>query len=105
MNKEYKDKWVVALRSGQYKQSQKALRDEYGFCCLGVVCDIIDPTGWIGYDYVDKVNAEVVHQVGLTQGIRKLIGLDVRILRALTEMNDNQDYTFNMIADYIEETL
>lgn len=38
---EVKEKWVAALRSGEYKQGQGKLRpstEEY--CCLGVLCDI-----------------------------------------------------------------
>lgn len=31
---------VTALRSGEYKQTKTKLRDENGFCCLGVGCDL-----------------------------------------------------------------
>jgi len=37
---------VAALRSGDYKQTRERLRDENGFCCLGVACDLFDPTKW-----------------------------------------------------------
>lgn len=41
MNKEIKQQWVEALRSGDYKQGAYALRNiNDGFCCLGVLCDI-----------------------------------------------------------------
>lgn len=41
MKKEIADLWVAALRSGKYKQGQKALRPTNDtFCCLGVLCDI-----------------------------------------------------------------
>lgn len=33
-------KWVKALRSGEYKQTQSQLHDDTGFCCLGVLCDL-----------------------------------------------------------------
>lgn len=33
-------KWVAALRSGEYSQTKKVLRDDHGFCCLGVACDV-----------------------------------------------------------------
>jgi hypothetical protein len=39
-------KWVKALRSGKYNQTQSVLHDNDGFCCLGVACDIKDPDGW-----------------------------------------------------------
>ena len=50
MNKELKEKWLTALRSGEYAQGNGALRKpgdaKDSFCCLGVLCDIYDPSGW-----------------------------------------------------------
>lgn len=40
MNPEIKAKWVAALRSGEYNQAVSVLRNGYGFCCLGVLCDL-----------------------------------------------------------------
>jgi hypothetical protein len=34
-------KWVEALRSGKYKQIFSRLHTNTGFCCLGVLCDIV----------------------------------------------------------------
>lgn len=34
-------KWVAALRSGEYEQTDGALHDQRGFCCLGVACEVI----------------------------------------------------------------
>lgn len=31
---------MEALRSGEYKQTGGVLRDERGFCCLGVLCEL-----------------------------------------------------------------
>jgi hypothetical protein len=43
MNQEIKEKWVNALRSGDYEQGQGALRNLDGqYCCLGVLCDLYD---------------------------------------------------------------
>jgi len=40
-NLELIKEWVKALRSGEYTQGKRALRDtENKFCCLGVLCDI-----------------------------------------------------------------
>lgn len=45
MNPRIKQLWLGALRSGEYKQAKKSLRDgtddgpDY-FCCLGVLCDL-----------------------------------------------------------------
>ena len=35
-----KDKWIKALKSGEYKQTQSFLRTDKGYCCLGVLCDL-----------------------------------------------------------------
>lgn len=41
MNQEIKQRWVSALRSGEYKQAKRALHPTNGgFCCLGVLCDL-----------------------------------------------------------------
>ena len=42
MNDDVKTKWVTALRSGKYQQTQGRLRagDGQSFCCLGVLCDL-----------------------------------------------------------------
>ncbi len=34
------EKWVKALRSGEYQQTREGLQDKTGFCCLGVACDL-----------------------------------------------------------------
>ncbi len=40
MFKHIKDLWVAALRSGQYAQTTGTLKDDKGYCCLGVLCDL-----------------------------------------------------------------
>ena len=46
MNKRIKNKWVKALRSGEYDQTDGTLAEvnldtgKESFCCLGVLCDI-----------------------------------------------------------------
>jgi hypothetical protein len=32
--------WTKALRSGKYKQTDGGLQDTFGYCCLGVACDL-----------------------------------------------------------------
>jgi hypothetical protein len=46
MNAEIKQKWVAALRSGNYKQTKVCLHNKEGYCCLGVLCDVINPDAW-----------------------------------------------------------
>jgi hypothetical protein len=33
-------KWVATLRSGRFRQEKGKLRTPYGYCCLGVACEL-----------------------------------------------------------------
>lgn len=54
MPKELKAEWVAALEGGHYPQTRglmnrtkaSELDGPVGFCCLGVLCDVIDSTAW-----------------------------------------------------------
>ena len=41
-----REQLIPALRSGDYQQTNGRLRDQFGFCCLGVICDLVDATKW-----------------------------------------------------------
>ena len=41
-----KKQWIEALTSGKYLQGEGKLKENNRFCCLGVLCDIVDPLGW-----------------------------------------------------------
>lgn len=41
------NQWIPALESGFYRQRSGVLSDESGgFCCLGVLLDVINPDAW-----------------------------------------------------------
>lgn len=41
------ERWVEALESGEYEQGTAQLRTTNNkWCCIGVWCNIIDPTAW-----------------------------------------------------------
>lgn len=45
-NKENLAQWVTWMRNPEHSQTQSALKDDTGFCCLGGACDMyIDVTG------------------------------------------------------------
>lgn len=55
MDAELKNKWVSALRSGDYEQGMDSLRTVKGeFCCLGVLCDILWPDQWARDGHGDR---------------------------------------------------
>jgi hypothetical protein len=98
-----KKRWVEALRSGNYKQTTGALRKDDGFCCLGVLCDIVDPKGW-SFDFRAHRGLNFIPDIT----VLKLVGIEAREadeIRILTNMNDTGGNTFSDIADWIEENL
>jgi hypothetical protein len=60
MNKEIKEKWITALRSGEYKQCRNKLikvkNDQRSFCCLGVLTDLAIKEGVISDNW--KLNTD-----------------------------------------------
>lgn len=40
MNPEIKTRWIAALRSGDYTQTRNALKNDEGYCCAGVLCEL-----------------------------------------------------------------
>jgi hypothetical protein len=109
MNPEIKQKWVDALRSGEYQQGRNSLRNGNGFCCLGVLCDLYSKENnksWTRYDadqevYVpfdelrDKVEDlyDYLHMDGepelLPQSVMNWAGLDIGSPEV--EVNDEPD--------------
>lgn len=101
MNFKLKDKWVTALRSGKYEQGSGRLRNGDKFCCLGVLCDVIDPTGWnLLNSWTSHDNHQDNHKVSIN------VVPDV-IQNVLIKMNDSPSNkrSFNDIADWIESNV
>jgi hypothetical protein len=107
MKKEIAEKWVTALRSGEYKQGQTALRSiDNEFCCLGVLCDLHakagegswGPVGTGFYVYKDS-NGFLPVPVMEWAGIKTIRGEFLET--NLTRLNDS-GVSFEKIADIIE---
>lgn len=99
MKKEFKAKWIAALRSGEYKQTKGHLHDENGYCCLGVLCEVTQPEDWNGFHFDGYPNGEE---------FREFFGLNPREETVLIHMNDGFEQPqkpFSAIADWIEENL
>jgi hypothetical protein len=126
MNEAIKQKWVAALRSGQYEQTDMRLRHDGGYCCLGVLCDLYSQetgveweTGFSnqfsmhGNDNVlpmeVRVWADLPHEHGAYVAVSKRYdeGEDTTVFHSpsLTELNDQWQYDFKQIAEVIEEQL
>ncbi len=104
-------KWLKALRSGKYSRTTGVLRrtrkDEtvVGHCCLGVLCDIVDPKAWAkngthtGSSYTGSGRS--VEMISAT--LLDSVGLDGDMGHKLAGMNDSRKYNFGQIADKISE--
>lgn len=98
--------WVVALRSNDRNQGKNRLKNKDNeFCCLGVLLDIVDSSGWtlskdedescydwkkisciiLPYEYTNKISPIDPHK--------------------LVKMNDRDNKSFEEIADYIESCI
>lgn len=101
MHKQVRDQWVAALRSGRYVQGKNRLRQgEEGkkkYCCLGVLCDLIDPNDWRGDVFRWQTTA-------LPLSVAQEINITSNQQAELTRMNDRGE-SFREIADYIEAQL
>lgn len=121
MNPEVKTEWLTALRSGNYRQATGYLRrlkpyktsQPEGFCCLGVVCDIYHKTTGNGrwqdpheYGSALVIGGEFIpDKTDLPPAVREWSGLTDDETRCfLAEKNDG-DWTFEAIANWIEENL
>lgn len=130
MKKEIKAKWVAALRSGDYKQGCGALKGldkdtgQFDHCCLGVLCEVAGfrngpPENADGqnpmYIFYDDLGAPT--QSFLTSNMEEKFSFDSSHTTVLIAKNDSRsrrysnsnefthDYSFNDIADYIEQNI
>lgn len=80
MEKRIKTKWLKALRSGKYKQTTRFLKDENGYCCLGVLCDlhrlskVNKRARWIDSEYNPGISSESTDSV-LPKSVMRWSGL------------------------------
>ncbi len=128
MIKEYKDKWLKALRSGKYNQAKNRLKCNQGFCCLGVLMNTYNSNGWVEangdmyhksnkFGYHDSYNGIVNHDEGdelygvasqdaeLTSETLSIFDISDDEQCHLIKMNDTKGNNFNEIADWIEENM
>lgn len=113
------EKWVAALRSGKYKQTEGALThvedgEPIAHCCLGVACELYVQEHpdelLVETDYVHQRRVYDGHQTELPYKVRKWLGLrtdfgyhytEEGIERSLADLNDD-GRSFEEIAGLIE---
>lgn len=105
MNRNWKKRWVAALRSGQYKQTRKKLTNGTAFCCLGVLCNLEALDKGEPWDIVDRDYTYKLSGYNLPTALRLKAGLTRLQEDILMDLNDKARYDFTEIADYIEDNL
>jgi hypothetical protein len=99
--------WLEALSSGRYKQTDGQLRDGDGFCCLGVLCDVVHP------GCLDEQGNTPLEQGEslLPARIQEYSGLTRDVQLKLANMNDGggewyrAGMSFQKIANWIERNI
>jgi hypothetical protein len=111
MDPTIKQKWLDALRSGRYKQGKLVLRSaENRFCCMGVLCDVINEAGWDESGVIRTGRYVYVGPHGnkcssfIPPDVAEAAQLDTTYEPGLTIKNDRGE-SFDQIADYIERAL
>ncbi len=105
MNTELKQKWITALRSGEWKQGKchLRLRERQEYCCLGVLCEVSGE----GLEY-DEGSWEWVptnpdHRNGDKLAVGSW-GLSSLQIEQLCSKNDS-GCTFTEIAEWVEASI
>jgi hypothetical protein len=121
MKKEIAEKWVQALRSGEYRQGRGVLCDIYDgkrrFCCLGVLCEVAINSGLkIETKEKEKYGALVMNyarsHIFLPESVRnftEMHSINGEIFLeeyggkvSLADLNDHKNFSFESIANVIE---
>lgn len=101
-NKRQLTKWIRALRSGEYAQTTHRLQDEYGYCCLGVACEVLLPIK-IRNRFGFLTGSIPIDQIDAPQWLIDLNkDFDAKTGWLLTKVNDELELTFDEIADCLE---
>jgi hypothetical protein len=110
MKAELKQKWIEALRSGQYKQGNAYLAqtdedttDAYRHCCLGVLAECA------GEPRARLLGNEILDDIKRTDLLDRWDFRDdaenESLQRRLAKMNDDGGLSFAEIADWIEKNV
>jgi len=108
----FKAKWLKALRSGEYKQTNGTLYDNGKHCCLGVACEVVGynkPVGaTIGSQY-NKVPPILRNDGELDYVVDALVALNDGMLSSqnpyLKHRTTRSKRSFKQIANFIEKNL
>lgn len=98
--------WLDALRSGDYTQTRGALRNDFGYCSLGILCDLSKLSSWDKdiyethkYSYLGQVNYLPIQVGDWAEMNKKEISAVSYFLMALND----QKVDFIKLAEHLEK--
>lgn len=119
---EVKEKWTAALRSGDYKQgigqlkrtNYSGVKSEPSFCCLGVLCEVLEVSKDADYDGYIFNGATFTGEIEYHWAVENLFEnstLDIRyvkrdvlgFMRECILNNDSYHMSFEDIANWVEK--
>ncbi|NCX55979.1 MAG: hypothetical protein EBW87_02120 [Burkholderiaceae bacterium] len=102
------EKWIQALRSGEYKQATNYLQTDYGYCCVGVACKVTIPEKKqkMSEDTNLLYGRGVNHQPHAPKWLRVICSCQYPsdLDTSLYDLNDIHRKSFEEIADILEST-
>lgn len=121
-DRELATRWIAALESGEYTQTHGRLKRGNSYCCLGVLCDLVDNDAWLpdpnregGFDW--KPADEPRH--GFTPPVSLMSNLNLhvdasrgddtpwtynnRLIETLISVNDEHAGSFPEIAALLRD--
>ena len=124
MDRKLKQRWLDALRSGRYRQTDSSLKTQFGriaephYCCLGVLIEIEAPEEFVrdGSGLATlrwelpanaddpNVDDDLRSTSYLNRKLMERFDISEADMLAAAEMNDNGE-SFEQIADWIEENV
>jgi len=97
--------WINALKGGEYNQVKNALKTDNGYCCLGVLCEVLKDKYDLKWSRSSpyRINyGGLSSEETLPPTFREKVGISNVVMSVLMDKNDH-GVSFEEIADYIEE--
>ena len=107
---ELQEKWLQALESGEYEQTQDELCQGGKYCCLGVATHVFNPdhpalksNGWQNpkLEITSKTAPPDVREALKLRDEHGTFLEELEYWESLVAMNDSSEFTFKDIAEFI----
>lgn len=102
---EIKTLWVESLESRKYPQTRGRLRDDYGFCVLGVLCDVHSSLTGIKWKWSPERGNHYMNKVSyLPQPLLAFCQMDEKTMKQIADESD-AGLSFFHLAALIQKNL